>query len=630
MNRFKFLVFALVTAGLWAYHVVVSGAAVVKAADQAIGTLVGAGSAVALRLEVQRSELEAALVQLSTSPAAWNLRVGVKEGPGADRFNAVRQVLSSVLSEANKPKLVVALLTEQGSLLALGSAEPTAPPVGFDVAAAAQGQAAGSIVVFEDVSYIFFATSLLAVDRNEVRPVGQVLAGLPLLPDTNRLEAVARELHLSTLAVIAQNRVLLAAGSEKVRAEPALKALKVGQVTAIGSSPVRQVGPISLPLFVESSAQWMGSRQALAGTPFEVLAVVSLREPLEALAAYQLFGILALLGIVLLSVVVGLLIKSEDEGGTRMSLPPPLPMPPAKKEEPQLMSLAMGTTGHGPEGNPDDFHFPASAVSAVRAKDALSPASAPGAPQRAHEGPPALGGLNVTQTAPPPPSVYAAAHGASDQPGPVWSSPPLTGAAPEHDPFAAAAPAPSFPSARASTPLPSFGLPPTGSSPAPSTLFGEGGDQRGSAYSSFAPEGDPFASSGPSVSQVTSTDDNPEATRVAVVPQELIKATRQGVSTGFGGERPTAKISTEGLPKVQSVATSADPEDRHYHEVFRDFVAAREKCGEPADGLNFERFKAKLLKNRDQLMSKYQCRTVRFQVYIKEGKAALKATPVKD
>jgi len=131
------------------------------------------------------------------------------------------------------------------------------------------------------------------------------------------------------------------------------------------------------------------------------------------------------------------------------------------------------------------------------------------------------------------------------------------------------------------------------------------------------------------VSQVTASDDNPEATRVAVVPQELIKATRQGIPTGYG-ERPTAKISTEGLPKVQSVAASADPEDRHHHEVFRDFVAAREKCGEPADGLTYERFKAKLLKNRDQLMSKYQCRTVRFQVYIKEGKAALKATPVKD
>jgi hypothetical protein len=29
------------------------------------------------------------------------------------------------------------------------------------------------------------------------------------------------------------------------------------------------------------------------------------------------------------------------------------------------------------------------------------------------------------------------------------------------------------------------------------------------------------------------------------------------------------------------------------------------------------------------LVEKYSCRTVRFQVYVKDGKAALKATPVK-
>ena len=37
-----------------------------------------------------------------------------------------------------------------------------------------------------------------------------------------------------------------------------------------------------------------------------------------------------------------------------------------------------------------------------------------------------------------------------------------------------------------------------------------------------------------------------------------------------------------------------------------------------------------LRKNKEQLVAKYNCRTVRFQVYVKDGKAALKATPVKD
>ena len=59
-------------------------------------------------------------------------------------------------------------------------------------------------------------------------------------------------------------------------------------------------------------------------------------------------------------------------------------------------------------------------------------------------------------------------------------------------------------------------------------------------------------------------------------------------------------------------------------------MATRERCGEGSDGLTYEKFVAKLRKNREQLVQKYACRTVRFQVYVKEGKAALKATPVKD
>ena len=69
---------------------------------------------------------------------------------------------------------------------------------------------------------------------------------------------------------------------------------------------------------------------------------------------------------------------------------------------------------------------------------------------------------------------------------------------------------------------------------------------------------------------------------------------------------------------------------KFFQEVFRDFVATREKCHEPPDGLTYEKFKAKLVKNRDVLVAKYQARSVRFSVYVKEGKAALKATPVKE
>ena len=121
-------------------------------------------------------------------------------------------------------------------------------------------------------------------------------------------------------------------------------------------------------------------------------------------------------------------------------------------------------------------------------------------------------------------------------------------------------------------------------------------------------------------------DDEGGATRVAMISQDLLNAASSRVElAGAGAKAGPGTVA----PKV--AAAAAPSEDDHWREVFADFVATKEKCGEPADaGFTFEKFSAKLRKNKEQLVAKYNCKTVRFQVYVKEGKAALKATPVKD
>lgn len=98
---------------------------------------------------------------------------------------------------------------------------------------------------------------------------------------------------------------------------------------------------------------------------------------------------------------------------------------------------------------------------------------------------------------------------------------------------------------------------------------------------------------------------------------------------------PIAPVASAPEP-VQAAAQAGPPpaaepsdEDKQWREVFRDFLRVRTECGEQAEGLTYERFRTKLESNRATLVAKYGCRTVRFQVYVKEGKAALKATPVK-
>jgi len=68
----------------------------------------------------------------------------------------------------------------------------------------------------------------------------------------------------------------------------------------------------------------------------------------------------------------------------------------------------------------------------------------------------------------------------------------------------------------------------------------------------------------------------------------------------------------------------------HWLAVYEDFVRTKKQCGEPTDGLTYERFAQTLEKNRAALLQKHGCKRVKFSVYVKEGRASLKATPVKD
>ena len=122
-----------------------------------------------------------------------------------------------------------------------------------------------------------------------------------------------------------------------------------------------------------------------------------------------------------------------------------------------------------------------------------------------------------------------------------------------------------------------------------------------------APSDDPFAAA-MAADDGGDEDYSPDATVVAKVPDALLQATAR----------------SGGAP-----AAPRDPDEAHFRDVFRDFVATRQRCGEAADGLTFDKFATKLRKNRDAIKQKHGARSVRFQVYVKDGKAALKATPIK-
>lgn len=64
--------------------------------------------------------------------------------------------------------------------------------------------------------------------------------------------------------------------------------------------------------------------------------------------------------------------------------------------------------------------------------------------------------------------------------------------------------------------------------------------------------------------------------------------------------------------------------------VYDDFLKTKKQCSEPTEGLTFDKFRQTLRKNRDALVARHNCKRVKFTVYVKDGRASLKATPIKD
>lgn len=82
-----------------------------------------------------------------------------------------------------------------------------------------------------------------------------------------------------------------------------------------------------------------------------------------------------------------------------------------------------------------------------------------------------------------------------------------------------------------------------------------------------------------------------------------------------------------------SAASGANPAldpAAEWQQVYEEFIRTKRDCGEPTDGLTFEKFQQTLKKNRDALMQRHGCKRVKFSVYVKEGRASLKATPVRE
>ncbi|MBI1946982.1 MAG: hypothetical protein HYS27_14900 [Deltaproteobacteria bacterium] len=131
---------------------------------------------------------------------------------------------------------------------------------------------------------------------------------------------------------------------------------------------------------------------------------------------------------------------------------------------------------------------------------------------------------------------------------------------------------------------------------------------------------------------------SPEATVMFQVPQELLQQSAQTIPPPRTATPQSDDARTVVAAVPQELLSQAGPrhdglnsaDEIHYREVYDKFLETRVQCREDTSDLTYDRFLAKLLKNRQQIVEKHKAKAVRFQVYVKEGKAALRALPVRE
>jgi len=112
-------------------------------------------------------------------------------------------------------------------------------------------------------------------------------------------------------------------------------------------------------------------------------------------------------------------------------------------------------------------------------------------------------------------------------------------------------------------------------------------------------------------------------------PQPLdVEAMEDAAPEGY--DEPTRVVPISG-ELLEAALGRVDPSERHeaeFRKLFNDFRSTKVQCGESVEGLTLEKFRASVEKSRSAILAKQKCKDVQFSVYVKAGKAALKATPI--
>jgi hypothetical protein len=147
--------------------------------------------------------------------------------------------------------------------------------------------------------------------------------------------------------------------------------------------------------------------------------------------------------------------------------------------------------------------------------------------------------------------------------------------------------------------------------------------------SAFAFAGDVPASSVSGVSNPQPSRPLPSAPQIRPLPQAPSRRLPQAPKRAGGEDDAVAPESADS--SQTAVAESAVPSKaEEWLAVYQQFVATKQQCGEDTENFTYEKFELTLKKNEAAILQRHSATSVKFTVYVKDGKAALKASPIRE
>lgn len=137
--------------------------------------------------------------------------------------------------------------------------------------------------------------------------------------------------------------------------------------------------------------------------------------------------------------------------------------------------------------------------------------------------------------------------------------------------------------------------------------------------------------SGKSVQDAASVDNNTLYDALKRRAKDVSQMNLPSAPSASGDFEFNRGLSKSGVFSLTGSRVDIDPmsDNECFKQLYTQYIETQKQCGEDTNKFTLEQFVSRLAREKDRLVKRYNCKNVKFSVYIKDGKTSLKATPQK-